>query len=414
MKRGTKWTADEDAKLVAGLKADKKPKDIEIPGRTPRSIEERWKLARSLNGRKGRSKSTCSPALLEYAKTVDRGKCPWTEEDDKKLIDLLNEHLEIGGLTKQSYVEIGTKLQRTPNAVAQRWSNARTGNSRAGRISEALSSFADDVLFRQLAMQSRPLDGQRMTREAAKAAVKVAEVHAFKEAAPFDPTSDSGNANEKVWHPLDQKVKDAFFITVEHLEQASARKRRNTNGLVFRLKGLHNTYERDLLHELGEIFGFGVTMEMKKVLVYLSPPGHDTGGCRGLPWHDDPFAVVPPPATWTRLIFCATDGVKAFLVRTTGETPFVWHSKEVIAVSRETLMYDEESRLKHCSFMIGATYAVNGIVDVNLPLPVVVAGLQSQALVSAEESPRAAVDQDRQDRFRQLLLALYETTQASL
>lgn len=101
-------------------------------------------------------------------------------------------------------------------------------------------------------------------------------------------------------------------------------------------------------------------------------------------------------------------------MRTTGETPFVWHSKEVIAVSRETLMYDEESRLKHCSFMIGATYAVNGIVDVNLPLPVVVAGLQSQALVSAEESPRAAVDQDRQDRFRQLLLALYETTQASL
>ena len=188
----------------------------------------------------------------------------WTEEDDKKLIDLLNEHLEGGGLTKQSYVEIGTKLQRTPNAVAQRWSNARTGNSRAGRISEALSSFADDVLFRQLAMQSRPLDGQRMTRKAAKAAMKVAEVHAFKEAAPFDPTSDSGNANEKVWHPLDQKVKDAFFITVEHLEQASARKRRNTNGLVFRLKGLHNTYERDLLHELGEIFGFGVTMERRR------------------------------------------------------------------------------------------------------------------------------------------------------
>ena len=28
MKRGTKWTADEDAKLVAGLKADKKPKDM--------------------------------------------------------------------------------------------------------------------------------------------------------------------------------------------------------------------------------------------------------------------------------------------------------------------------------------------------------------------------------------------------
>ena len=117
-----KWTEEEDAAMVAALRAGQKAYTIEIGGRPKGAGQKHLRWARE----KGRG----SPALREYLEEtcpeyVYKGpsiKPPWSAEEDQTFIQAHRE-----GKTDS---EIAAMLPgRTKGAVRERWYYAKLGKT---------------------------------------------------------------------------------------------------------------------------------------------------------------------------------------------------------------------------------------------------------------------------------------------
>ena len=120
----SRWTEDEDAALVAALRAGQKAYAIQIAGRTGSAADHRLQTARE--------KGLGSPALREYLeetcpeyvyKGPQKKVCkPWSAEEDHTFIQAHKEG--------KTYREIAAMLPgRTRNAVESRWRDAKTGKT---------------------------------------------------------------------------------------------------------------------------------------------------------------------------------------------------------------------------------------------------------------------------------------------
>ena len=120
----SRWTEDEDAALVAALRAGQKAYAIQIAGRTGSAADHRLQTARE--------KGLGSPALREYLeetcpeyvyKGPKKKVCkPWSAEEDHTFIQAHKEG--------KTYREIAAMLPgRTRNAVESRWRDAKTGKT---------------------------------------------------------------------------------------------------------------------------------------------------------------------------------------------------------------------------------------------------------------------------------------------
>ena len=123
-KRWKRWTEEDDAVLVAALRAGQKAYTIRIGGRAAGSSAMRLSSAKA-NG-------SCTPVLREYLeetcpeyvyKGPQKKVCkPWSAEEDHTFIQAHKEG--------KTYREIAAMLPgRTRNAVESRWRDAKTGKT---------------------------------------------------------------------------------------------------------------------------------------------------------------------------------------------------------------------------------------------------------------------------------------------